>query len=182
VRPPGSYVAYGLQAGWAVGEALSAPRRATRSSSSLCSGPNAGANPTTKAASALLEKAPLAELAWASPDELTTIPGIGRARAAAIAAAFEVGRRAGRSPPQRGERVLDPERNVVLMRHLGRAEREEFHIALLDVRGPSHQDCSDRRRVTGPVPGRADLLREAVRVGAHGVVFVHIPAAATLPP
>jgi hypothetical protein len=33
---------------------------------------------------------------------------MGPARAAAIAAAFELGRRGAWSPPQRGERILDP--------------------------------------------------------------------------
>lgn len=61
-------------------------------------GPTAGANNTRAAAQSLLDAHPLSEIAWASSDELQQTPGIGPARAAAIAAAFELGRRGCRSP------------------------------------------------------------------------------------
>jgi DNA repair protein RadC len=69
------------------------------------------------AALALLEAVPLPELAWAPPDAIAAWPGIGLARAAAIAAAFELGRRGAWAPPVRGERCLDPRRVFELMRH-----------------------------------------------------------------
>jgi DNA repair protein RadC len=46
-------------------------------------GPTSGANSVSKAAMALLDAAPLAELAWATPEQLATVRGIGPARAAA---------------------------------------------------------------------------------------------------
>jgi len=137
-------------------------------------GPTAGMNSTREAAQGLLDLLPLSALAWASPDELEQHPGIGPARAAAIAAAFELGRRGGWSPPKRGERVLDPGRVYELMRPLAHAEREEFHTVLLDVRGRLIKAVriAEGSLTQCPVSPR-DALREAVRLGAHGVVFVH---------
>ncbi|HYD39494.1 MAG TPA: UPF0758 domain-containing protein, partial [Anaeromyxobacter sp.] len=58
----------------------------------------------------LVQEIPVQELAWAPPDAIAAWPGIGPARAAAIAAAFELGRRGAWAPPRRGERLLDPGR------------------------------------------------------------------------
>lgn len=137
-------------------------------------GPTSGTNKTRDAAQQLLDAAPLAELAWASPDELMQQPGIGPARAVAIAAAFEIGRRAGWAPPRRGERVLDPRRIYELLRHVAHAEREEFWIVLLDVRGRLIKTAriAQGSLTQCPVSPR-DLLREALRSGAHSVVLAH---------
>jgi DNA repair protein RadC len=115
----------------------------------------------------------LGELAWLSVAELRRL-GMGEARAAAIAAAFELGRRGAWAPPRRGERCLDPGRVYELMRPLAHAPVEEFHVVLLDVRG---RLIRTERVAQGsvsqcPVSPR-DVLRVAVREGAHGVVFVH---------
>lgn len=128
----------------------------------------------TASAEALLESFPLSQLAWATPDELRRHAGIGPARATAIAAAFELGRRGAWAPPKRGERVLDPRRVFELMRHLAHAEREEFHTVLLDVRGQLIKTAkiAEGSLTQCPVSPR-DVLREPVRIGAHGVVFVH---------
>jgi DNA repair protein RadC len=136
--------------------------------------PTAGMNSTREAAQRLLDTLPLSQIAWAPPEELQQHAGIGPARAAAIAAAFELGRRGGWSPPKRGERVLDPGRVFELMRHLAHAEREEFHTVLLDVRGRLIKTAkiAEGALTQCPVSPR-DALREPVRIGAHGVVFVH---------
>jgi DNA repair protein RadC len=126
------------------------------------------------AALALLEAVPLPELAWAPPDSLACWPGIGLARAAAIAASFELGRRGAWAPPHRGERCLDPGRVHELMRHAAYAEREGFHVVLLDVRGRLLRavQVAEGSLSQCPVSPR-DALRPAVREGAHGLVFVH---------
>jgi DNA repair protein RadC len=126
------------------------------------------------AALGLLEAVPLPELAWAPPDALAMVPGIGLARAAALAAAFELGRRGAWSPPRRGERCLDPGRVFELMRHAAHAEREAFHVVLLDVRGRLLRavQVAEGSLSQCPVSPR-DALRPAVREGAHGMVFVH---------
>ena len=133
-----------------------------------------GANSTEKAAAALLDKAPLAEIAWASPEELEQIPGIGPTRAAALAAAFELGRRGAWAPPRRGERCLDPARVYELLRHAAHAEREGFYIILLDVRGRlvKSAQIAEGSISACPVSPR-DVLKEVIRSGAHSVVFAH---------
>ncbi len=126
------------------------------------------------AALSLLEALPLPELAWAPPDALAAWPGIGLARAAALAASFELGRRGAWAPPRRGERCLDPGRVHELMRHAAHAEREGFHVVLLDVRGRLLRavQVAEGSLSQCPVSPR-DALRPAVREGAHGLVFVH---------
>ena len=126
------------------------------------------------AALALVERASIPELAWASPEELSGRPGLGPARAAALAAAFELGRRGAWSPPRRGERLLEPSRVAELMRPVAHADRECFHVALLDVRGRllRAERVAEGSLTQCPVSPR-DALRPAVREGAHGVIFVH---------
>jgi len=116
---------------------------------------------------------PVGELAWLSVAELRLL-GLGQVRAALVAAAFELGRRGAWAPPKRGERCLDPGRVFELMRPLAHAPVEEFHVVLLDVRG---RLLRTERVAQGsisqcPVSPR-DVLRAAIREGAHGVVFVH---------
>ena len=126
------------------------------------------------AAQGLLERAPLAELAWSPPAALAGAPGVGLARAAALAAAFELGRRGAWDPPRRGDRCLDPGRVAELLRHAAHGERETFHVVLLDVRGRLLRaaQVAEGSLTQCPVSPR-DALRPAVREGAHGVVFVH---------
>jgi DNA repair protein RadC len=60
------------------------------------------------------------------------------------------------------------------MRHVAHAEREEFHVVLLDVRGRLLRALrvAEGSLSQCPVSPR-DALRPAVREGAHSVVFVH---------
>jgi DNA repair protein RadC len=126
------------------------------------------------AALGLLERTPLAELAWAPPATLAAARGVGTARAAALAAAFELGRRGAWDPPPRGARCLDPARVHELLRHAAHGERETFHVVLLDVRGRLLRttQIAEGSLAQCPVSPR-DALRPAVRDGAHGVVFAH---------
>jgi DNA repair protein RadC len=140
----------------------------------LILGTGSGRLSARAAALSLAEAMPVAELAWAPAEALAGRPGIGPARAAAIAAAFELGRRGAWAPPRRGERCLDPARVHELMRHAAHAERECFHVVLLDVRGRLIRaaQVAEGSLTQCPVSPR-DALRPAVREGAHGVVFVH---------
>jgi DNA repair protein RadC len=133
-----------------------------------------GARGGRAAAAGLLGQDGLAALAWSTPGELARRPGIGAARAAVLAAAFELGRRGAWSPPRRGDRILEPSRVAELMRPAARAERECFHVVLLDVRGRllRAERVAEGSLTQCPVSPR-DALRPAVRDGAHGVVFVH---------
>lgn len=137
-------------------------------------GPTAGANNTSRAAATLLDTAPLCELAWATADQLEQIPGIGPARAAAIAAAFELGRRGAWSPPRRGERCLSPERVYELLRHEAHSEVEKFWIILLDVRGRLIKLVQTAQGSLSQCPvAPRDVLKEALRANAHSVIFSH---------
>ncbi|WP_242370671.1 JAB domain-containing protein [Anaeromyxobacter sp. SG26] len=118
--------------------------------------------------------APISTLAWASANEIANILGISRAKAARLAAVFELGRRGAWDQPRPGVRCLDPATVSELMRDVAAEDVEEFHIVLLDVRGR----LLGRRLISRgslsqcPVSPR-DVLRAVVREAAHGVVFVH---------
>lgn len=137
-------------------------------------GPTNGSNSVRDAAQRLLEAFPLSEIAWASPDELMQRQGIGAARAAAITAAFELGRRGAWAPPRRGELVNNPARVHELMRHMAHADREAFAIICLDVRARLIKavTISEGSLTQCPVVPR-DVMREALRAGSHSVIFVH---------
>ena len=127
-----------------------------------------------EAAVALLDGAALPELAWAPAGSLAARAGLEPPRAVALAAAFELGRRCAWSPPRRGDRLLAPERVAELMRPVAHADRECFHVVMLDVRGRliRAERVAEGSLTQCPVSPR-DALRPAVREGAHGVVFVH---------
>jgi DNA repair protein RadC len=138
-------------------------------------GPTAGSSSTRDAAQRLLDTAPLAEIAWASPDALMQHEGIGPARAAAIAAAFELGRRGAWSPPKRGDRLLlEPARVHELLRHAGHAESECFFAVLLDARGRLIKTITVSKGSLHACPVEPrDVMREAIRANAYGVVLAH---------
>ena len=136
-------------------------------------GPTSGANQVSKVVTALLDTAPLAELAWASPEQLQTVPGIGPARAVAIAAAFELGRRAGWTPPRRGDRVT-AHRAYELMRHLAFAPQEEFWVKLLDSFARLIKSVRIAQGGYADLPlSPRDVFRKAIRANAPLCMFVH---------
>jgi DNA repair protein RadC len=113
------------------------------------------------------------ELAWLSVAELRA-EGLGESRAVVLAAAFELGRRGAWAPPKRGERCLDPGRVAELMRPLAHAQVEEFHVILLDVRGRLLRAVRAAQGSLSQCPvSPRDVLRIAIREGAHGIIFVH---------
>ncbi len=115
----------------------------------------------------------MARLAWLSAGELVKM-GLAEGKAAAVVAAFELGRRGAWAPPQRGERCLDPRTVHELMRGLAHIPVEEFHVVLLDVRGRliRTEKVAQGSVSQCPVSPR-EVFRVAVREAAHGVVFVH---------
>jgi DNA repair protein RadC len=146
-------------------------------------GARSGKGGPEQAAQVLLETAPLQELAWAKVDELRAVPGVGPNRAAALAAAFELGRRSGWAPPHRGDRLLDPGRVYELLKHIAFSDQEQFHIVCLDVRGRLIKSIlvAQGGLHVCPVPPR-DLFRSALRVNAHSVVLVHCHPSGAISP
>ncbi len=115
----------------------------------------------------------MARLAWLSAGELVKM-GLAEGKAAAVVAAFELGRRGAWAPPERGDRCLDPRTVHELMRGLAHIPVEEFHVVLLDVRGRliRTEKVAQGSVSQCPVSPR-EVFRVAVREAAHGVVFVH---------
>lgn len=115
----------------------------------------------------------LGELSWRSVDELVAA-GWTRRQARMLAAAFELGRRGGWAPPQRGERCLDPRRVYELMRSEAHEQVESFFVILLDVRGRLLRKVRAAQGSLSQCPvSPRDALRPAVAEGAHSIVICH---------
>lgn len=127
-------------------------------------------------AQALLAKfASLRGLADATIDELTTVHGVGLAKAAEVKAALELARRlqieaAGEHPAI--ESPADAAR--VLAGHLNDASDERLVVVLLDTR---HRVMRVRQVAQGAVNAvnarMADLFQEAVRIGCTTLLLAH---------
>ena len=133
------------------------------------------ASTTAIAQEAIVGVGGLAALAGSSPQELERMPGVGPARAAQLAAAFELGRRAVADwPPMRrtirGPRDLGDD----LVVELGRLEREEMRVVLMDTRnGILATPTVYRGNVSVALVRIAELFRDAVRLHASRLILVH---------
>jgi DNA repair protein RadC len=116
----------------------------------------------------------LLDLSWAKVGQIMQDLETTETQAVRLAAAFELGRRAGWTPPTRGERCLDPGRVADLMRPAARKDVECFWLIMLDVRGRLLRTVkvAEGSLTQCPVSPR-DTLRPAIREGAHSVIFVH---------
>jgi DNA repair protein RadC len=135
----------------------------------------AGRSSVEIASDALARFDGLTGLARATDVELAGVPGIGPARAAQLAGAFELGRRlladwpAGRWTIRAPHDVADR-----LVLQMGRLEREELRVILLDAK-------NHVLRVTTAYVGNVssslvrvgELFRDAVRADAAAVILVH---------
>lgn len=116
----------------------------------------------------------LLALSRLEPREWMRVAGIGPARAAALAAAFELGRRAAQDPVRRVS-IDDADAAVsAVAPWLTGLRHEEFWVLCLDAR----HGLLARKRVGmgGPTATPADpraVFGEALRSGASGVVVVH---------
>ena len=118
----------------------------------------------------------LAGLARATDLELAGLAGIGAARAAQLAAAFELGRRVARRLADRP--LVDP-RPAVTSRtgsilQMGRLEREELRVVLLDTKNHVLRVATVYQgNVSASLVRIGELFRDAVRLNAAGVILVH---------
>jgi DNA repair protein RadC len=117
----------------------------------------------------------LTGLARATDLELKAIPGVGSARAAQLAAAFELGRRlmadwpAGRWTIRSPGDVADR-----LILQMGRLEREELRVVMLNTKNVVLRVATVYQgNVSSSLVRVGELFREAVRVNASGVILVH---------
>jgi DNA repair protein RadC len=123
----------------------------------------------------LTRHATLTELSSADFLELTSIPGIGEARAAQLLAAFEIGRRSQISVAGARWTIRAP-RDVAdrLLPEMARLEREELRVLLLNAKnGVIRQSTVYVGNVSAALVRVAELFRDAVRAHAAGLIVVH---------
>jgi DNA repair protein RadC len=124
---------------------------------------------------ALIRLDGLSGLALAGPAELRSLPGVGPVRAAQLAAAFELGRRALADWPV-GRWTIRAPRDLAdrLLPEMGRLEREELRVVLLSSKNTV---LSVERVYQGNVSAAlvrvGELFRDAVRRHAAGLIVVH---------
>lgn len=135
----------------------------------------AGRTAVQVAADALVAVGDLTSLAAASPPELVAIPGIGAARAAQLAAAFELGRRLLADWPT-GRFTVRAPRDLAdrLILQMGRLEREELRVVLLNTRNAVLAiETVYRGNVSTALVRVGELFRDAVRQHAAALILVH---------
>jgi DNA repair protein RadC len=139
---------------------------------------NAGSRtsgPTAVALDVLRTCDGLGGLATASAAELRQIPGVGPSRAARLAAALELGRRAAVDWPPARWTIRSP-RDIAerLLVDIGHLEREELRVVLLDTRnGVLGMPTVYRGNVSAALVRIAELFRDAVRRHAARLILVH---------
>jgi DNA repair protein RadC len=124
---------------------------------------------------ALARHATVGALARATDAELAAIPGIGAAKAARLAAAFELGRRAVADWPA-GRWTIRSPRDVAdrLLVDMGRLEREELRVLSLNAKNAVQRVSTVYvGNVSASLVRVGELFRDAVRLDASGVILVH---------
>jgi len=117
----------------------------------------------------------LTGLARATDIELEALPGVGAAKAAQLAAAFELGRRLMADWPAGRWTVRSP-RDVAdrLLLQMGRLEREELRVVLLNTKNVVLRVATVYQgNVSSSLVRVGELFRDAVRLNASGVILVH---------
>lgn len=142
----------------------------------LVLGTGAGGRGTLAMAAELLEQfGDLDGIASAQTAELCAVRGVGRARAARVHAALQVGRRSLRRPLEAPSPVTSPEQAAAVLTPALRAlVHEELHALYLDRR---RRSVAHRRLTRGSdaftVVDPRQVLRPAVALGASGVILAH---------
>ena len=124
---------------------------------------------------ALARHATVGGLARATDTELAVIPGIGAAKAARLAAAFELGRRSIAERPA-GRWTIRSPRDVAdrLLVDMGRLEREELRVLSLNAKNAVQRVSTVYvGNVSASLVRVGELFRDAVRLDASGVILVH---------
>lgn len=124
---------------------------------------------------ALARHASVGALARASTPELAAIPGVGAAKAARLAAAFELGRRSVADWPA-GRWTIRSPRDVAerLLLEMGRLEREELRVLCLNAKNVVQRTTTAYAgNVSASLVRVGELFRDAVRLDASGVILVH---------
>ena len=124
---------------------------------------------------ALRRHGDVAGLAAAPELELASLAGMGPAKAARLAAAFELGRRLMADWPVARWAVRTPT-DVAdrLVLQMGRLEREELRVVLLDTKNHVLRIVTVYvGNVSASLVRVGELFRDAVRLSASGIIIVH---------
>lgn len=134
----------------------------------------AGESVAVTAQKLLTQFGSLQKLAEASIEELSSIKGIGLAKAAQIKATFEISRRLStQAPTYKSKELTDPEKVYRLIKSkLKDYHKEHFYIIVLNSRGHSITEVSVGSLNASVVHPR-EVFAEAIRNKAASVVFVH---------
>jgi len=134
----------------------------------------AGESVAVTAQKLLAQFGSLQKLAEASIEELSSIKGIGLAKAAQIRAAFEISRRLStQAPSYKSKELTDPEKVYRLVKSkLKDYHREHFYIIALNSRGHSIAEVSVGSLNASVVHPR-EVFAEAIKNKAASVVFAH---------
>ena len=135
----------------------------------------AGENVVQVASGLLARVGGLGGLGDATLTELCAQRAIGPARAAALHAALELGRRATGARPRRGQRLATAADVWAHYRaRLAPAVVEEFWVLALDVRHRLQLElCAARGSLTGVEVHPRDVFRPLIRSSAAAVIFCH---------
>lgn len=122
-----------------------------------------------------LEESGIRHLAACTPEEISAIPGIGRAKACKIIAAIELGKRIATNPKAKRISINNPDSIADLFMEEMRYYRKEFFkVLLLNTKGEiiSVEDASIGDLSSTIVHPR-EIYSSAIRRSAAAVVFVH---------
>ena len=116
----------------------------------------------------------LQKLSEASIEELSSIKGVGLAKAAQIKAVFEIGRRLStQTTPYKNKELTDPEKVYRLIKSkLKDYHKEHFYIIALDSRSHSIAEVSVGTLNANIVHPR-EVFAEAIKSKAASVIFAH---------
>ncbi len=134
----------------------------------------AGESVAVTAQKLLAQFGSLQKLAEASIEELSSIKGIGLAKAAQIKAAFEIGRRLStQAPAYKSKELTNPEKVYRLIKSkLKNYHKEHFYIIALNSRNHSIAEVSVGSLNASIVHPR-EVFAEAIKNKAASVVFAH---------
>ncbi len=134
----------------------------------------AGESVAVTAQKLLAQFGSLQKLAGASIEELSSVRGIGLAKAAQLKAAFEIGRRvATQSEPYTGKELTKPEHVYALVKSkLKDYHKEHFYLIALNSRNSSVAEVSIGSLSASIVHPR-EVFAEAIKHKAASVIFAH---------
>lgn len=110
-----------------------------------------------------------------SPEELMSITGIGKAKAARIMAAVELGKRIASRPARKADKIeSDEDVAKLFMEELRYKKKEVFMALLLDSKGGIiSSETVSIGELTSTLVHPREVFNQAVRKSAAAIVFVH---------